>query len=130
MSWLVSFPSPRVANPGELLNVLLDVHAYETFQLGKVNGDPHPGNILLMPDGRLGLIDYGQVKRLSFEERTLMANLIVSLANEDQESTANTFQKMGFRTDKNDSYLIYKYATMMFDRLDNSVSEVNILMKC
>ncbi len=25
------------------------------------NGDPHPGNILLCPDGRVGLIDYGQV---------------------------------------------------------------------
>lgn len=27
---------------------------------GAFNGDPHPGNILLTPDGKLGLIDYGQ----------------------------------------------------------------------
>ena len=28
---------------------------------GFVNADPHGGNFLLMPDGRIGLIDYGQV---------------------------------------------------------------------
>jgi predicted unusual protein kinase regulating ubiquinone biosynthesis (AarF/ABC1/UbiB family) len=39
---------------------MLDVHADEIFNHGVFNGDPHPGNILLMPDGRLGLIDYGQ----------------------------------------------------------------------
>ena len=36
-------------------------HRYQIFVDGVFNGDPHPGNILLMPDGRLGLIDYGQV---------------------------------------------------------------------
>ena len=34
---------------------------YEILRLGVFNADPHPGNVLLMPDGRLGLIDYGQV---------------------------------------------------------------------
>ena len=28
---------------------------------GCFNCDPHPGNIMLMPDGRLALIDFGQV---------------------------------------------------------------------
>jgi predicted unusual protein kinase regulating ubiquinone biosynthesis (AarF/ABC1/UbiB family) len=32
---------------------------------GVVHADPHPGNYLLMPDGRLGLVDYGSVKRFS-----------------------------------------------------------------
>jgi len=31
---------------------------------GVVHADPHPGNFLLMPDGRLGVVDYGPVKRL------------------------------------------------------------------
>jgi aarF domain-containing kinase len=32
---------------------------------GAFNGDPHPGNILLLKDGRLGLIDYGQVRYMN-----------------------------------------------------------------
>lgn len=37
------------------------VHGHQIFVDGAFNGDPHPGNILLTPDGKLGLIDYGQV---------------------------------------------------------------------
>jgi aarF domain-containing kinase len=45
-----------------LLRVLCDVHAHQIFEGGTFNGDPHPGNILLQPNGKLGLIDYGQVR--------------------------------------------------------------------
>jgi len=45
---------------GKLIEILCRVHGYELFQLGLFNGDPHPGNILLLKDGRLGLIDYGE----------------------------------------------------------------------
>ncbi|HYV45478.1 MAG TPA: AarF/ABC1/UbiB kinase family protein [Myxococcaceae bacterium] len=31
---------------------------------GVVHADPHPGNYVLMPDGRLGVVDYGSIKRL------------------------------------------------------------------
>lgn len=36
------------------------VHGHQIFVDGAFNGDPHPGNILLTPDGKLVLIDYGQ----------------------------------------------------------------------
>jgi aarF domain-containing kinase len=51
-------------NLGEIMQTLLDVHAWEILIDGAFNGDPHPGNILLMDDGRLGLIDYGQVRNM------------------------------------------------------------------
>ena len=43
-----------------ILRELLEVHGFEVFNCELFNGDPHAGNILLLPDGRLGLIDYGQ----------------------------------------------------------------------
>ena len=46
-------------NLGRLMDILLRVHAFEIFELGAFNADPHPGNILMLEDGRLGLIDYG-----------------------------------------------------------------------
>jgi aarF domain-containing kinase len=72
LNWTVGFLFPKWIIPyhwsqlpldlGKLLDTLMRVHAYEIFQNGSFNGDPHPGNILLMPDGRLGLIDYGQAR--------------------------------------------------------------------
>lgn len=38
----------------------------------------------MLEDGRLGLIDYGQVKYLTPEERIKAARLIVSLANNNE----------------------------------------------
>ncbi|HEY1909052.1 MAG TPA: AarF/UbiB family protein, partial [Myxococcaceae bacterium] len=32
---------------------------------GTVHADPHPGNFLVMPHGRLGVLDFGSVKRFS-----------------------------------------------------------------
>ena len=39
------------------------------------NGDPHPGNYLLLPDGKVGFIDYGCVAR--FSDETIAAFLRV-----------------------------------------------------
>ena len=48
-------------------------------QDGYFNGDPHPGNIFLLDDGRMGLLDFGQVKQLSQEDRVKIAKLYVAL---------------------------------------------------
>jgi predicted unusual protein kinase regulating ubiquinone biosynthesis (AarF/ABC1/UbiB family) len=32
---------------------------------GVIHGDPHPGNFILLPDGRCGVLDFGAIKRLS-----------------------------------------------------------------
>lgn len=51
------------------MDLLFDVHAHQILVDGMFNGDPHPGNLLLCEDGRLGLIDFGQVKTISKEDR-------------------------------------------------------------
>ena len=40
------------------------VHGTQMLLDGVYNADPHPGNIIVLADGRLGLIDYGMVGRL------------------------------------------------------------------
>lgn len=59
---LVEAYVPVFVDPARTMETLLAVHGHEILVDGIFNGDPHPGNILLMPDGRLGLIDFGQVK--------------------------------------------------------------------
>jgi aarF domain-containing kinase len=48
--------SERPINIRWVLKLVSDVHAYQVFHEGRFNGDPHPGNIMLMDDGRIGLI--------------------------------------------------------------------------
>ena len=47
-------------NVPRLVDTLFRVHAHQLFDDGFFQGDPHPGNILLLDDGRVGLIDWGR----------------------------------------------------------------------
>jgi predicted unusual protein kinase regulating ubiquinone biosynthesis (AarF/ABC1/UbiB family) len=38
------------------------------YRLGAFNGDPHPGNYLFGPDGRVTFLDFGLVKRFTAED--------------------------------------------------------------
>ena len=48
-------------NAAKLVDDLLAVHGHEILVDGVFNADPHPGNVLYV-DGKLALIDYGQVR--------------------------------------------------------------------
>lgn len=68
---------------------------------GVFNGDPHPGNFLVMPDGKLGLIDFGQVKVLDDDIRLAFARLVKALANDDEDGIVQSY---GFSFAINDSW--------------------------
>eukprot|EP00962_Isochrysis_galbana_P030138 scaffold9748_cov93-Isochrysis_galbana.AAC.3 len=59
---------------------------------------PHTGNILLLNDGRIGLIDWGQVKRLSQADRVRLARLLIALADRDEVLSAQLMAATGFAT--------------------------------
>jgi predicted unusual protein kinase regulating ubiquinone biosynthesis (AarF/ABC1/UbiB family) len=44
--------------------LLTELHFGAPARVGLLHADPHPGNYLLTPDGRLGVIDFGSVARL------------------------------------------------------------------
>ncbi|MEV5212488.1 AarF/UbiB family protein [Micromonospora sp. NPDC053740] len=44
--------------------MLTTLHLAAPARAGGLPADPHPGNFLLLPDGRLGVLDFGSVARL------------------------------------------------------------------
>ena len=64
----VCLTSSDSLNPARTLRCLVSTHSRRCCP-AVVAGDCHPGNILLLADGRIGLIDYGQVKAMSTEQR-------------------------------------------------------------
>jgi len=53
------------------------------FEFGFFHGDPHPGNIRILPSGVTGLIDYGMVGRLEEEKREQLVDLFVAVTQGD-----------------------------------------------
>lgn len=69
-------PKPAVRHDiSRVIRTLCHVHGCAMLLDGVYNADPHPGNVLLLPDGRLGLIDYGMVGRLAHAERESIAKV-------------------------------------------------------
>jgi predicted unusual protein kinase regulating ubiquinone biosynthesis (AarF/ABC1/UbiB family) len=53
----------------EVARTFLDVFLSMMIQHGVFHADPHPGNLLVLPDGRIGLLDFGMVGRLTKRRR-------------------------------------------------------------
>lgn len=103
-------------NLGRILEVLLRVHGDQIFS-GAFNADCHPGNVSLLRDGRLGLLDYGQVKRLSESDRVLYAKLVIAMARDDRKEIVRLMtEEIGFRTRDMNEEVIYKTAVFWNDR--------------
>jgi predicted unusual protein kinase regulating ubiquinone biosynthesis (AarF/ABC1/UbiB family) len=67
--------------------------------LGRFNADPHPGNYMLMEDGRLAFIDFGTVKEVDLE-RMRTAVRVFELASEgDDEGLVELFRELGYVRD-------------------------------
>lgn len=65
---------------------------------GILHGDPHPGNYLLTPDGKLGVVDFGLVARLPDGLPEPMGRLIRNAVNDDAEAMLTGLREEGFVT--------------------------------
>ncbi|MBP8921670.1 MAG: AarF/ABC1/UbiB kinase family protein [Micropruina sp.] len=63
---------------------------------GLLHADPHPGNYLICPDGRLGVVDFGLVARLPDGLPAAMGRLIRLALDDDAEAMAAGLAAEGF----------------------------------
>ena len=112
-----------VINPVQIIDLLNDVHSYELFVSGLVNCDPHPGNILLLNNGKIGLIDYGQTRVFPVDTRCKLARMIELLAADDYNGIAEHYKHMGLITRNMDPYVINKLAQLGFNDDSSDVTE-------
>ncbi|MBS1962789.1 MAG: phosphotransferase [Bdellovibrionales bacterium] len=62
---------------------------------GIFHGDLHGGNIFVLADGKLGLIDFGIVGRLSRRSRGQFASMVMAIITEDFEALCYQYAELG-----------------------------------
>ncbi len=55
----------------------------QIFVDGLFHGDPHPGNIFILPDGKVSFVDFGVVGRIDEEAKFAFAHLFIAAAEKD-----------------------------------------------
>ena len=69
------------------------------YHLQQFNADPHPGNYLLMDDGRVAFLDFGMTKKLDRDQIELEQKVIDAAASGDPESLRKALHDLGFVRD-------------------------------
>ncbi|MDH5671139.1 MAG: AarF/ABC1/UbiB kinase family protein [Myxococcales bacterium] len=70
------------------------------FEQGFFHGDPHPGNLLLLPDGVVGLLDFGLAKELPEAFGPSMARLLAKTFTGDMDGALEAARAVGFNLDE------------------------------
>ncbi|RZC65030.1 hypothetical protein C5167_008720 [Papaver somniferum] len=68
----------------------------QLLEFGLFHGDPHPGNVFAMRDGRIAYVDFGNVAQLSQQNKQILIDAVVHAVNEDYTEMANDFTRLGF----------------------------------
>jgi len=66
----------------------------QIFVHGFFHGDPHPGNILIMPDGKIAFVDFGMMGRIDKYTKYQLANLIIGVINKDTQKIVNVLLEL------------------------------------
>lgn len=96
------------------------------FEYGVYHADPHPGNLVLLPGNRLGLLDFGMVGRLEERLREDIEEMLLAITSHDVSMLTAVIVRIGetppdlderaLATDVAD--YLSDYATQPMDKLD------------
>ncbi len=81
----------RKALAGRAVNIWLKM----VFTNGVFHADPHPGNLFVEADGRLGLIDFGMIGVVDDEVRDHLANAVRAILERDAETLVDSIIDLG-----------------------------------
>lgn len=100
---------------------------------GLMHADPHPGNFLLLPDGRLGVLDYGSTVQLSDAMRSVNSRMFHAVALGEPYDPVQLSRECGFRIEGKDEVVrpfintIIEHATQHVRSRDFSFEDITPL---
>jgi ubiquinone biosynthesis protein len=83
---------------------------------GAFHADPHPGNVLVRPDGDLVLLDFGMVGQLTPQMRNHFAAFVIALRNQSTKGVIRAVSNMGVIPEDVDSERLYADVDALRDK--------------
>ncbi|GBF72144.1 hypothetical protein PA598K_00381 [Paenibacillus sp. 598K] len=89
---------------------------HQVLMEGLFHGDPHPGNVLALPNGDLALLDFGMVGRLSPAMKKNFASLVIALRNQSTKGLIRAISHMGVIPEEADQEQLYADVDLLRDK--------------
>jgi len=108
--FLQTNPSQELRN--QIGQALWDFYNFQQHELRAVHADPHPGNFLITPEGKLGVIDFGCIKEMPDDFYYPFFSTTSSDLLESKEETIKAFRQLEMILPKDSPQQVEFYYTM------------------
>jgi predicted unusual protein kinase regulating ubiquinone biosynthesis (AarF/ABC1/UbiB family) len=105
--------------PREVLQDLMHIFVHMIMADGFFQADPHPGNLMVTPDGSIIVLDFGLSKELPDGFGLGMFELMFSMMTLNESAMIRAFKELGFETKTGDGKTFVAIAQRMLRRSDN-----------
>jgi len=100
MEWVDGEKGPWKGKDGiDIVKIGLRCSVDQLMTTGLFHADPHRGNLLKTPSGKLAFIDFGMMADISEEDRYGLFGLVIGLQNKDLSLVTENLLKLGFLKD-------------------------------
>lgn len=111
----------------KIVATLARVFTRSIFELGFFHGDPHPGNVLITPQKKVALLDYGAMGRLDENRQVQVLQFLLALLEQDLSTVVKVLQTHKMLPRKLDEILLRNQIQEVIDRyLYASLGNLNL----
>ncbi|KAF6256357.1 ABC1 family-domain-containing protein [Scenedesmus sp. NREL 46B-D3] len=118
VSWLdgEKLSQSKADNVGDLVNIGVICYLKQLLDTGFFHADPHPGNLIRTPDGRLAILDFGLMTQVDDDIKFGMIEAISHLIHRDYEAIVQDFVTLQFIPPGTDLKPILPVLAKVFDQ--------------
>jgi len=109
------------------INTLVRLMLQTIFEEGLFHADPHPGNVFVLPDGRLSLLDFGMTGELDEPMRESLKLLLEAVVKGDARAAREAYLEMTPSSEKvNHAALLMDIKAVLHEIHRSDLAEVSI----
>jgi len=113
-------------NKSKLVDTLVQSSIRQILENGFFHADPHAGNLLACPDGRLCYLDFGMMSYVDRAQRNGFLLAVVHIVNRDWPELVRVYRSLGFIPNDTDAKPIeVALESALPDVLNADISELN-----
>ncbi len=127
----------KVSSHEALLEAGLDLHIIAkrgadailkmVLEDGFFHGDPHPGNVFILPDNVICLLDYGMVGRLDEQLKNYLLDILIAIIKRDVDEVITLLLQAGDITDALNTRALRRDLSDFIDSYyDIPISEIEV----
>lgn len=111
----------------QLATSLIEIFVEQILLNGLFHADPHPGNILVQPDGTIALIDFGMVGRIPDDMKTQMVALLLAVYLKDAHGAIDALLRLRFLRRNVDLEVFSRNLTLLFEQINGDTFDLSFV---